>query len=65
MVCWISLPQMGHVYPQVDALKVGQKYLQRKEVYRNLGNGKFEEVAHTPPGFTDGQVRPWIRRRRL
>jgi enediyne biosynthesis protein E4 len=35
----------GHVYPQVDALNVGQKYLQRKELYRNLGNGKFEEVA--------------------
>ena len=23
----------------------GQKYLQRKELYRNLGNGKFEEIA--------------------
>ena len=35
----------GHVYPQVDNLNVGQKYLQRKELYRNLGNGKFEEIA--------------------
>jgi hypothetical protein len=35
----------GHVYPQVDSLNVGQKYLQRKELYRNLGNGKFEEIA--------------------
>jgi hypothetical protein len=35
----------GHVYPQVDKLNVGQKYLQRKELYRNLGNGKFEEIA--------------------
>jgi hypothetical protein len=35
----------GHVYPQVDRLNVGQKYLQRKELYRNLGNGKFEEIA--------------------
>src|SRR5678816_2688636 len=35
----------GHVYPQVDSLKVGQRYLQRKELYRNLGNGKFREIA--------------------
>jgi hypothetical protein len=35
----------GHVYPEVDALKVGQHYLQRKELYRNLGDGKFREVA--------------------
>jgi hypothetical protein len=35
----------GHVYPQVNALKVGQSYLQRKELYRNLGDGKFEEIA--------------------
>jgi len=35
----------GHVYPEVDALKVGQHYLQRKELYRNLGGGKFREVA--------------------
>ena len=45
----------GHVYPQVDALKVGQKYLQRKEVYRNLGNGKFEEVAHSSPDLMTGK----------
>ena len=35
----------GHVYPQVDALNVGQRYLQRKELYRNLGGGKFQEIA--------------------
>ena len=35
----------GHVYPQVDSLNVGQRYLQRKELYRNLGNGKFREIA--------------------
>ena len=45
----------GHVYPQVDALKVGQTYLQRKEVYRNLGNGKFEEVAHSSPDLLMGK----------
>jgi hypothetical protein len=35
----------GHVYPQVDSLNVGQRYLQRKELYRNLGDGKFHEIA--------------------
>jgi hypothetical protein len=35
----------GHVYPQVDALAAGQQYAQRKELYRNLGNGKFTELA--------------------
>jgi hypothetical protein len=35
----------GHVYPQVVSLKVGQQYLQRKELYRNLGDGKFQEIA--------------------
>jgi hypothetical protein len=35
----------GHVYPQVDALEAGQRYAQRKEIYRNLGGGRFEELA--------------------
>src|SRR4030095_2085983 len=35
----------GHVYPQVDALDAGQRYAQRKEIYRNLGGGKFRELA--------------------
>jgi len=35
----------GHVYPQVDAFDTGQHYAQRKELYRNLGGGKFRDVA--------------------
>ena len=35
----------GHVYPEVDRLDIGQSYPQRKEVYRNMGDGKFEELA--------------------
>jgi hypothetical protein len=35
----------GHVYPEVDALNAGQRYAQRKEIYRNLGGGKFKELA--------------------
>ena len=40
----------GHVYPQVDALNAGQRYAQRKEIYRNLGGGKFREVARDAGG---------------
>ncbi len=35
----------GHVYPEVDKYGLGTKFLERKQVYRNLGNGRFEEVA--------------------
>jgi hypothetical protein len=35
----------GHVYPQVDAFETGQHYAQRKELYRNLGGGKFKEIG--------------------
>jgi hypothetical protein len=37
----------GHVYPQVDQVPMGASagYRQRKLLYRNVGEGKFEEVA--------------------
>jgi hypothetical protein len=37
----------GHVYPQLDQARLGASapYRQRKLLYRNLGNGTFEEVA--------------------
>ncbi len=37
----------GHVYPQLDGAKLGASapYRQRKLLYRNLGDGTFEEVA--------------------
>jgi len=35
----------GHVYPGVDRADSGQRYLQAKEVYRNAGGGRFEEVT--------------------
>ena len=35
----------GHVYPGVDALEVRSQYLEPKEVYRNLGDGNFEEIT--------------------
>jgi hypothetical protein len=45
----------GHVYPQVDSLNVGQHYFQRKELYRNLGNGKFAEIARASPDLMIGK----------
>jgi hypothetical protein len=35
----------GHVYPDVDQLKETSRYLQPKELYRNLGDGHFIEVV--------------------
>ena len=40
----------GHVYPEVDRLKEVSRYQQPKELYRNLGNGRFTEVAATLGG---------------
>ena len=35
----------GHVYPQVDDLNIGKSYRQPIEVYRNLGEGRFESIG--------------------
>jgi len=35
----------GHVYPEVEQLETEAGYRQRKVVYRNLGNGRFEDVS--------------------
>jgi hypothetical protein len=45
---WLDLIAVnGHVYPQMDRARLGASagYRQRKLLYRNLGNGTFEEVA--------------------
>ncbi len=34
----------GHVYPQVEGVQIGTRYLQGKLVYRNLGDGRFESA---------------------
>ena len=33
----------GHVYPEIDDLDT--RFLQRKEIYRNLGDGAFQEIG--------------------
>ena len=43
---WLDLFLVnGHVYPEVERLKTEAAYKQRKVVYRNLGNGRFEDVT--------------------
>lgn len=47
----------GHVYPEVDQAKVGDRYLQKTVLYRNLGNGRFADVTdQAGPAFQ--QLRP-------
>ena len=45
---WLDLIAVnGHVYPQLDQARLGGSapYRQRKLLYRNLGDGTFEEVT--------------------
>ncbi len=47
----------GHVYPEVDRSPIGESYQQKTLLYRNLGNGRFEEVTdQAGPAFQ--QARP-------
>jgi enediyne biosynthesis protein E4 len=36
----------GHVYPEVEQLKTEAGYAQRKLLYKNLRNGRFEDVSY-------------------
>src|SRR6185503_3996964 len=40
----------GHVYPQIDQFGVGTKYLQRKQLFKNLGTGRFRDVSDEVAG---------------
>ncbi|WP_180542477.1 CRTAC1 family protein, partial [Nevskia soli] len=43
---WLDiLMSNGHVYPEVDRSKTDLKYAEHKYLYRNLQNGRFEEVT--------------------
>jgi hypothetical protein len=43
---WLDLfLNNGHVYPEVRRIKAEAGYEQPKVVYRNLGNGRFEDVT--------------------
>jgi hypothetical protein len=44
----------GHVYPEVSETQAESGYRERKVLYRNLGNGKFEDVsAQGGPGIAE------------
>ena len=43
---WLDLFLVnGHVYPEVEQLRTEAGYQQRKVVYRNTRNGRFEEIT--------------------
>ncbi len=43
----------GHVYPEVEQLKTEAGYPQRKLLYKNLRNGRFEDVSYNAgPGIS-------------
>jgi enediyne biosynthesis protein E4 len=43
---WLDLFLVnGHVYPEVEQLKTEAGYKQRKVIYRNLRNGRFEDIT--------------------
>ncbi|MGB7434407.1 MAG: CRTAC1 family protein [Candidatus Acidiferrum sp.] len=44
----------GHVYPEVEQLRTEAGYAQRKLLYRNLRNGRFEDISFKAgPGISD------------
>jgi enediyne biosynthesis protein E4 len=44
---WLDiLISNGHVYPEVDKSNADLKYAEHKYLYRNLRNGRFEEVTN-------------------
>ena len=48
---WLDLfVANGHVYPQVDQLKEISRYLQPKQLYRNLRDGRFAEISKDVAG---------------
>ncbi len=43
----------GHVYPEVDQASVGDRYLEKTLLYRNLRNGRFTDMtASAGPAFS-------------
>ncbi|MCY4188044.1 MAG: CRTAC1 family protein [Bryobacterales bacterium] len=36
----------GHVYPEVDSAGIGETYRQATLLFRNLGDGAFQDVSH-------------------
>ena len=64
---WLDiLMSNGHVYPEVDNSKADLKYAEHKYLYRNLRNGRFEEVTDKGgPGILENAPAQRLRLRRL
>ena len=44
----------GHVYPEIDRVGAGVRYKQHAQMFRNRGDGQFEEVsAGSGPAFRE------------
>jgi hypothetical protein len=52
---WADIVQVnGHVYPEVDKYNFGEAFKNPRLVYKNLGNGRFQDVsAGMGPGITE------------
>ena len=52
---WADIVQVnGHVYPEVDKYNFGETFKNPRLVYKNLGNGRFQDVsAGMGPGITE------------
>ncbi len=52
---WPDIMQInGHVYPEIDHYNLGQTFKNPRLVYRNLGNGRFQDVSRSMgPGITE------------
>ena len=52
---WPDIFQVnGHVYPEIDLHEVGQRYKNPRVLYRNMGNGQFNDVsAVAGPGIKE------------
>jgi hypothetical protein len=52
---WIDIFQVnGHVYPEIAQYHLDAQFLFPRLIYRNLGNGKFEDVSKKMgPGVTE------------
>ena len=52
---WPDIIQVnGHVYPEIDSHDIGQTFKNPRLVYKNLGNGRFQDVsAEMGPGMTE------------
>ncbi len=55
---WLDLFMAnGHVYPNVDRLRTESRYQEEKNLYYNLGNGKFADITdQSGPGTVERRV---------